>query len=321
VGLEPDQERLLAEMVEAAQRVDRADQRWHLSERDQDDVLQGPWGIRRVLGPDIYALHHEGFLRPAGGILDPGSDWVLTAEAYAHHARLKAGKDPDPEPSHRASEHAPDAAVASTTDAQSRWWLGAIGTVKRHRAAFIVGVLASLAAAGLLALLPAGDDREGRSDSPSAQTATPESRRTTATLDVREHVRRVNAAGRHVEGDFRRKIRVSHGTVVQVETVAENPGTARARDIQIRWDLNRRGALIDIPAEIKASNLGPSPGYKTIASVQLSSASGDEIASRHRARSSSSVTNRHAETESSSTKAFRCRLIGSTSRHYPASIK
>ncbi len=36
-ALEPDQERLLLEMAGAARDVPRGEQRWHLSERDQDD--------------------------------------------------------------------------------------------------------------------------------------------------------------------------------------------------------------------------------------------------------------------------------------------
>lgn len=87
--LEPAQEELLVDMVEAARQVPRADQRWHLAERDQNDVMQGPWGLREVLGADVYALHHDGLLRPAGGILDPGSDWVITPEGYERYAEIK----------------------------------------------------------------------------------------------------------------------------------------------------------------------------------------------------------------------------------------
>jgi hypothetical protein len=89
MALEAAQELLLTEMVQAARRVPRAEQRWHLSERDQNDVLSGAWGVREVLGPRCVRAPSRRAAAAGRGHHGAGSDWVISADGYKYYARIK----------------------------------------------------------------------------------------------------------------------------------------------------------------------------------------------------------------------------------------
>jgi hypothetical protein len=82
VELEPEQEQLLADMVEAARKVPRHEQRWHYGgEHMGDDVMAGPWGTRRVLGSDV--------VRAAAGRRRLAGVFAVASRGHAHrHSEL-----------------------------------------------------------------------------------------------------------------------------------------------------------------------------------------------------------------------------------------
>lgn len=81
--LEPEQEELLASMIEAERDVPRADRTWHLSLNDGADILQGPGGPRHVLARDILAFDDVGLARITGGPYEYGGrDFILTPAAH-----------------------------------------------------------------------------------------------------------------------------------------------------------------------------------------------------------------------------------------------
>jgi hypothetical protein len=78
------------DLVEAARTVDRPEQKWFLADLSHGEFLHGPGGTRQVLGSDVYALHHAGYLAPAGGsIFEKTHDWVLTGEAIERYAEIR----------------------------------------------------------------------------------------------------------------------------------------------------------------------------------------------------------------------------------------
>ena len=87
-GLEPEQEQLLIDMVEAANRVPRPEQAWHLGDEDQNGVMRGPWGHRSVLPNDVYAIVKAGLLKATHRSLY-GIDYVLTQAARRHYSSVK----------------------------------------------------------------------------------------------------------------------------------------------------------------------------------------------------------------------------------------
>jgi hypothetical protein len=89
-GLEPDQERLLVDMVEAANGVPRPEQTWRLGgENLGNGVMGGPWGQRRVLPADVHALEKAGLLTATRRNYVYGNDYVLTPAARSHYASVK----------------------------------------------------------------------------------------------------------------------------------------------------------------------------------------------------------------------------------------
>jgi hypothetical protein len=89
-GLEPEQEQLLVDMVEAANGVPRHEQIWHLGGEDLgEDVMGGPWGQRPVLADDVDALEQAGLLKAVALNYVYGNDYVLTPVARAHYASVK----------------------------------------------------------------------------------------------------------------------------------------------------------------------------------------------------------------------------------------
>jgi len=89
-GLEPEQEQLLVEMVEAANGVPRNEQTWHLGgEHLGEGVMGGPWGQRSVLPDDVNALEEAGLLKATHLNYVYGNDYVLTPTARSHYASVK----------------------------------------------------------------------------------------------------------------------------------------------------------------------------------------------------------------------------------------
>ena len=89
--LEPAQEDLLLDMVDAARAVPRAEQQWHLQSQGAGaHMLSGPWGSRPVLLSDVSALREHGLLEMVTANDVHGSDYVIegsgffTAEAIRH---------------------------------------------------------------------------------------------------------------------------------------------------------------------------------------------------------------------------------------------
>lgn len=88
--LEPEQEQLLADMVEAARKVPRHEQRWHYGgEHIGDDVMAGPWGTRRVLESDVAALYEAGLLDARQRNYVYGDDCVISPKGYRRYAAVK----------------------------------------------------------------------------------------------------------------------------------------------------------------------------------------------------------------------------------------
>jgi hypothetical protein len=91
-GLDPEQERLLVDMVEAANDVPRHEQTWHLGgEHLGEGVMGGPWGQRPVLPDDVDALERAGLLKAVRLNYVYGNRYVLTTAARSHFASVKRG--------------------------------------------------------------------------------------------------------------------------------------------------------------------------------------------------------------------------------------
>lgn len=89
-ALEPDQERLLVNLVEAARAVPRHEQQWHLGgEYLASNVMKGPWGERQVLVSDIDALAELGLLNAVHRSGIYGNDYVITPAGHEYYAALK----------------------------------------------------------------------------------------------------------------------------------------------------------------------------------------------------------------------------------------
>ena len=79
-------------MIEEAREVPRDKQTWHLSRLDQGDVLQGPGGLRSVLGSDVQALDDAGLIKGVAYNYLYGNDYVMTVEGRAHYAEVQRRK-------------------------------------------------------------------------------------------------------------------------------------------------------------------------------------------------------------------------------------
>jgi hypothetical protein len=95
--LDPEQEALLAEMVQAARAVPRHDQKFFLTQYDGGVILVGAGLQCEVLGRDVRALVRAGLVDDV--INDPmigSSDLFVTSEGYSYYAamRQKEGEPP-----------------------------------------------------------------------------------------------------------------------------------------------------------------------------------------------------------------------------------
>jgi hypothetical protein len=88
--MEPEQEQLLADMVEAARKVPRHEQQWHLGgEYLASNELAGPWGTRPVLTADVDALREAGLLEDRHLNYLYGDDYIISAKGYKYYAAMK----------------------------------------------------------------------------------------------------------------------------------------------------------------------------------------------------------------------------------------
>lgn len=88
--LEPEQEALLADMVEAARSVPRHEQKFFVAEYDGGEVLGGAGLQREILGRDLRALIQAGLVEESiRDMLIGSSDLHITSEGYAHHAAMR----------------------------------------------------------------------------------------------------------------------------------------------------------------------------------------------------------------------------------------
>ena len=88
--LEPEQEALLAEMVEAARSVPRHEQKFFVAEYDGGEVLVGAGLQREILGRDIRSLVRAGLVEETVRDMLIGScDLHITSDGYAHHAAMR----------------------------------------------------------------------------------------------------------------------------------------------------------------------------------------------------------------------------------------
>ncbi len=89
--LQPEQEQLLVELIEAARSLPRPEQQWHLGgEEDAPDAMTGPWGERRVLVSDVRALVEQGLLETVHANYVYGDDYVIAAAGHQYYAALKS---------------------------------------------------------------------------------------------------------------------------------------------------------------------------------------------------------------------------------------
>jgi hypothetical protein len=91
-ALQPDQERLFIEMVEAEHGVPRHEQRWRLFE----DVLYGPWGERPVLSDDVHVLDEAGFLKGTSCNYLYGNNYVISPAGHKFYAAVKKQRTGEP---------------------------------------------------------------------------------------------------------------------------------------------------------------------------------------------------------------------------------
>lgn len=86
VLLDPEQEELLADLVESARDVPREEQEWILLSFQGGSLVQGPSGRGNIVAADLEALAHAGAVRARGR---KGNIYVLTPEGRAHYATMK----------------------------------------------------------------------------------------------------------------------------------------------------------------------------------------------------------------------------------------
>jgi hypothetical protein len=84
--LEPEQEQLLAEMVEAERGVPRDQREWWVASMAAGDLLIGPWGQREIIHSDLYELEVNGLVRrlPTGD-----ANYVVSPQGRAHYAEAR----------------------------------------------------------------------------------------------------------------------------------------------------------------------------------------------------------------------------------------
>jgi hypothetical protein len=84
--LEPEQEQLLAELVESERDVPRDQREWWVASMAGGDILIGPWGQREVPLPDVYELEYAGLLRrlPNGD-----NNFVISPQGRSHYAERR----------------------------------------------------------------------------------------------------------------------------------------------------------------------------------------------------------------------------------------
>src|SRR5687767_9016414 len=95
MGLEREQEELLARMVEGARSVPRSERKWLLMRYGGGALFSGP-GIGREDVPegDVLMLEREGFLFPVDySPRDGNPTFVLTPEGLEHYAETR-GDEP-----------------------------------------------------------------------------------------------------------------------------------------------------------------------------------------------------------------------------------
>lgn len=88
VALEPEQEELFAELVDATRGVPRTEQEFLLVDTDQGDLLMGPGGTRSVLGHDVNALARAGFLESTHLNYASGNTYVISTKGRRHYADI-----------------------------------------------------------------------------------------------------------------------------------------------------------------------------------------------------------------------------------------
>src|SRR4051812_28263695 len=87
IDLEPDQEELLAYMVESARAAPRAEQEFNLV--GNGNHLAGPGGERAILADDVFALEEEGLLKATQLNYYYGNSYLLTRLGYQYYERLQ----------------------------------------------------------------------------------------------------------------------------------------------------------------------------------------------------------------------------------------
>jgi hypothetical protein len=75
---------LLLALIEAADKVDRAERRFYMSRVDGGDFVIGPGGQRRVLGDDINDLIDAGLLRRRGSWTSGDVEFTIAPEGLAY---------------------------------------------------------------------------------------------------------------------------------------------------------------------------------------------------------------------------------------------
>jgi hypothetical protein len=93
--LEPEQEELLARMVEGAREVPREEREWLLMSYGGGSFLEGP-GIGRADVPegDVFMLERAGYIHPVRySRRDSNPTFVLTPEGLAHYGETR-GREP-----------------------------------------------------------------------------------------------------------------------------------------------------------------------------------------------------------------------------------
>lgn len=121
--LEPEQEQLLVEMVEAARQVPRHQQAWHRDVGSGTTGLYGPWGSRKVLSNDVSVLKKRGYLHCTQANYISGYDYVLTPAAHAYYATLRERQGAPGERIENEARHflASDEFCVRYPEAYERW--------------------------------------------------------------------------------------------------------------------------------------------------------------------------------------------------------
>lgn len=89
MALQPEQDQLLVDMIEAARKVPRPQQGWLLTPGAGQAVLSGPWGERDVLSDDVYELENAELLRATTHNYLYGNQYVISPAGLEHYARLR----------------------------------------------------------------------------------------------------------------------------------------------------------------------------------------------------------------------------------------